>query len=424
MRIAGAERAVVDDAKIRDNLFSPEHPVGSYILGKDVSYDLQVWATSQVELPIALPEPELWREEGGVWVRGKHAWQVVVGPQHRVDLEDIPFDVHAALPGVGYMIEVSLEPTAATQSAYSLLRRTAKMLASAAHGAVLDQQTATVTTPSGVQRYVRPEPSETVDVLELSWFAMNDITGSRPWFDALVRLFERNLPEALPVRYGQYEPPAHRLRECGRDHLVDFLVEEHRNGGMVVWHPKRPILHLHLSLGSGASWQGWRAQRITMDVEAAVLKQPGWATTLQHLWRRVAHLCQVYYADVRILRNQRVGGSTVDQLREADHHPVCSWWWAGIPRNGGVAVALGEPYRSLWPEFVSAAEPDRELSVLSGIDWREDENVFDRIGGVPEALVTQSPAYLTRGWGPNLDRVYPPVWPFGPTHSRRPGGAA
>ena len=389
-----------------------------------MSYDLQVWATSQVEIPITLPEPELWREEGDVWVRGKGTWQVVVGPQHRVDLEDIPSDVLAALPGIRHMIEVSLEPIAAPRSAYSLVRRTAKLLASAAHGAVLDQQTATVTTPSGVHRYVRSEPSKVVDVLELSWFAMNSTIRSRPWFDALVRLFERNLPEALPVRYGRYEPPSHRLRECGRDHLVDFLIDEHRDGGIVVWYPARPILHLHLSLGSGASCQGWRAQRITMDVEAAVLKQPGWATTLQRLWRQVAHLCQIYYADVRIMRNQRVGGSTLHELREADRHPVCSWWWAGIPADGGVAVALGEPYRSLWPEFVAAGDPDGELSVLSGVGWLECENVFDRVGGVPDALAAQSPAYLKDGWGPNLDRVYPRVWPFGATHSRRPGGAA
>jgi hypothetical protein len=252
---------------------------------------------------------------------------------------------------------------------------------------------------------------------------MNGNIGSRPWFDALVRCLERSLPEALPVRYGQYEPPSYRLRESGRDHLIDFLVHEHRNGEMVVWYPARPILDLHLALGSGASWQGWRAQRITMEVEAAVLEQPGWATTLEALWRQVAHLCQVYDADVRIRRNQRVGGRTLDELREADHHPVCSWWWAGIPRDGGVAVALGEPYRSLWPEFVAAGEPDGELTVLSGVDWRDQKNVFDRVGGVPDGLIAQSPAYLTDG-GPNLDRAYPRIWPFGATHSGRPGGAA
>lgn len=386
-----------------------------------MSYDLQVWSVSQAELPITLPEPELWREERVVWVRGNRVWQVVVGPQHRVDFEDIPADVHAVLPGVQHMIELSLEPTVAPRSAYSLLRRTAILLASSAHGAVLDQQTASVTTPSGVQRYVRPKPSEVVDMLELSWFAMNNTIRARAWFDWFVRLLERQLPEALPVRYGTHEPPQHRFRECGRDHFVDFLDNEHRdrNVRIVVWYPKRPILHLGLSVGSGASWQGWQSQRITMDVEAAVLEQPGWATTLQRLWRQVAHLCHAFYSDVRILRNHRLGGSTADQIRDAEHHPVCSWWWAGIPSNGGVAVALGEPYRSLWTEFRTAGESDGELTVLSGLDWTRHENVFDKIGGVPDGLVVQSPAYLTDGLGPNLDRVYPRIWPFGPTHSRR-----
>ena len=148
--------------------------------------------------------------------------------------------------------------------------------------------------------------------------------------------------------------------------------------------------------------------------------------TLQRLWRQVARLSRCYYADVRVLQNQRVGGSSLDELRAADQHPVCSWWWAGVPRDGGVAVALGEPYRSLWPEFVEASERDGDLCVLSGTDWLRRQDVFERIGGVPDGLATQSPAYLTatNTWGPNPDRVYPHVWPFGPTHSQRPEGAA
>lgn len=386
-----------------------------------MSYDLQVWATSSTDLPNALPEPQQWRAEGNLWIRGGRGWQVVVGPQHRVELEDIPQDVHAALPGVQHMIEVSVEPTTAPKSAYSLVRRTTRLLASAAHGAVLDQQTQTVSTPSGVHRYVRSESSEVVNALELSWFAMNEAIRSREWFDQFVGVLERNLAEALPVRYGQYEPPAYRLRECGRDHLVDFLAKEHADPTLasVVWYPKRPVLHVHLAIGAGPSLQGWRAHRITMDVEAGVLHQPGWATILQHLWRQIAHLSHAFYADVRILKNQRPGGSTVDQLREADQHPVCSWFWAGIPRDGGVAVALGEPYRSLWSNFEAAGQPDGDLVILSGQDWTRHENVFDRIGGVPEGLAMQSQAYITQGWGPNSHRVYPRLWPFGPTHSHR-----
>lgn len=231
-------------------------------------------------------------------------------------------------------------------------------------------------------------------------------------------------PEALPVRYGAYEPPQHRYRETGREHLVDYLATEYsspRKLHFVVWYPQRPVLHLTLSLGAGPVHAGWTAQRITLDMEAAVLQQPGWSTAVQRTWRQLAHAVDAFYADARILRNQRPGGARATDLRVIDQHPVCSWFWAGIPSDGGVAVALGEPYLSLWPDFRAAGERDGELVFLSSQDWTQRANVFEPIGGVPSELRTQSPAYATEpnAFGPNLNRAYPPVWPFGPPQAIR-----
>lgn len=330
--------------------------------------------------------------------------------------------MNAALVGVEHMTELSLEPTAAPRTAYSLLRRAAEALASSAHGAIVDVQTDTIATPSGVRRFVRSAADEVVDALELSWFSTYEAMRSRNWLDEFVRLLERELPEALPVRYGQYEPPPYRLRELGRDHLIDFLEQEYVDPsrlGFAIWYPQRPVLDVSLSLGAGPSRHGWRSHRVTIGVEAALLRQPGWATALQRIWRNIARLTRAFYADVRTLRNQRPGGGTYGQMLAADHHPVCSCFWAGIPTDGGNAVALGEPYLSLWPEFEAAGERDRDVVFLSQSAWTTQQNVSDLVGGVPEGLAMQSSGYAPEGLGPNFNRVYPPIWPFGNTHSER-----
>ena len=218
----------------------------------------------------------------------------------------------------------------------------------------MDPQTDTLTTPTGVRRYVAPPRSATLTALELSWFSVDGRFASGDGLDRVVACFERSVHEALPVRYGEYEPPSFRYSETGRQHLVDFLANEYlkpRSLGFVVWYPKRPVLNVGLSIGVGKAPAGWRCHRLTLTIEASVLGQAGWPNALHELWRRLAHTVHAFYADVRILRRYRVGAATVAEFLDAERHPVCGPFWAGIPREGACAVALGQPYLSLWPEF-------------------------------------------------------------------------
>jgi hypothetical protein len=101
-----------------------------------MSYDLQVWSTLAIDLRRALPDGDSWRAENDVFVCSGRGWQIVVGPQHRVEFEDVPYQIHATLPGVQHMTELNLEPISAPRSAHTLLRRVAKALASSGYGAV------------------------------------------------------------------------------------------------------------------------------------------------------------------------------------------------------------------------------------------------------------------------------------------------
>ena len=381
-----------------------------------MSYDLQVWSTGRSELPHALPDAAGWLPECGTFTWQGHGWQIVVGPCHGVEAEDVPDTVQQVLVGVGFLTELNLEPLGAPRAAHALLRRTARALATSAHGAIVDPQADAVSTPGGVRRLVAPPRSRVVDAVQLSWFSQDEHLRSREWLADFVSLLHRRLPEALPVRYGQHEPPQHRLRETGTPHLVEFLTEEYVVGpqpGFGVWCPSSPVLAVGLSLCSGPSACGWRAHRVTLSVAASILRQPGWTVALQRLWREIAHLARVFYADVRTLKNQRQEAATYDEWLSAARHPVCSSFWAGIPSDGGHAAALGPPYLDLWSEFCQAGHVDGDLVVLMDDDWTRSGDVFARVGGVPATLVADPSAYAVGSHGPNLDRKYPPTWPFG-----------
>jgi hypothetical protein len=67
------------------------------------------------------------------------------------------------------------------------------------------------------------------------------------------------------------------------------------------------------------------------------------------------------------------------RLPEQSIHPVCSWWWAGVPAGPVHAAVLGEPYRPLWPSFCEKAETIGELSFISTGDWLSNADGFRQI---------------------------------------------
>ncbi len=379
-----------------------------------MSYDLQVWTCNPPDLPACLPQPAEWEASGSGWSHGRRAWQVFLEPPDRVLAEDVPDEVAAALPGVAWLTALSLEPIGAGEPARRFQARAAKALAKSAHGVVHDPQDDAVTTPAGVKRWVSAGASENASMLSMSWWCVEGPLASGIGFGALLDVLAAALPEALPRRYGLYEPPQHVYADTGRDHFLEFL-REHGRGIGIVWYPHAPVTHVYLGIPDeiGGTPKGFRSARLEIEMDAEALKQPGWPLALREAWRRIGRVVRPFYGDVRTLGGYQrsrgrhwVGAGT-------EQHPVCSWWWTGLPQGPVHAAVLGEPYLALWPAFARVAEMEDDLAFVTTDDWTGGADAFQASGPPPAGPAQRGPQRNP----PDRSRPYPAVWPFQPPWS-------
>ena len=186
-----------------------------------MSYDLQVWSVRPLGGD-SFSHPELWEPSSSAWTHSRKSWQIVVSSSDKVEPEDIPEDVIKLLPGIEWLTNLNLEGKTTAES-LRLAQSTADSIAKSAHGVVLNPQEDTIHLPSGVKRFMQPRSKESFEVLSLSWWFLDSPVVSREGRASFIDLLDRMLPEALPKRYGSYEPPQHRYAETGKEQFWEFL---------------------------------------------------------------------------------------------------------------------------------------------------------------------------------------------------------
>lgn len=145
----------------------------------------------------------------------QRSWQISIHPSVRVLPEDIPAEVSPVLPGIGYLTELNLSPINAPESAKKFALRAASAIAKGSHGVVFDPQEDALVLPTGIRRYAKPAPDENASVMRFSWwFVDGPLTENK--FDGLLDALVADLPEAMPRRYGEFEPPQHICRRGAR----------------------------------------------------------------------------------------------------------------------------------------------------------------------------------------------------------------
>jgi hypothetical protein len=372
-----------------------------------MSYDIRTWTPLE-------PTPARLR---GAWeaartVEGRD-WLISASATAQVAVEDIPEQIANALPGISYVIELHLEPFDAPASARTRLRQIAKQIATACHGAVEDPQADTVTLGTRVQRLAPLGTSDEATLLKMGfWYESGPMTTPAAAGD-LLDVLSLHLPEAVPARYGEFEPPQFRLDRDGLPHLTKFMHQHWHE--MAVYYPSRPVAHMQISHPEkiGPSPMGYRSGHLSIDIDLDALRQPGWRTALTRAWRGLLQFVQPFYADVRHLKHYTRARGRYWVAPKTEHHPICSWWWSGVPAGSVYAIALGKPYIDLWPEFGAAAERLGSVFTQTAPDWQAGAPTLGQLT-IPPRMGQPGPEFNI-----NPDRKYPPEWPFAPPRSKR-----
>ncbi|MFX4271793.1 hypothetical protein ACQBAR_16820 [Propionibacteriaceae bacterium Y1685] len=313
-----------------------------------MSYDLEVFApraassTELHELITAAPTlaVDLERSHHITVVRGarRHYSFTIDGPD-LVEPEDVDARVNATVLGANYLYSLHVEGSTSAEIPHA--SRFARRFAKALGGAVLDPQTDEVWSRA-TSRRVQPPPSQTrVSVVNLSWYCLR--TDLAPQAAATyLTAARRELPEALPRRFGDYEPLQHKLADTGDDGFLHSWSE----ADTLFTTGSRPCLGGSLRGGSSTGQQDhYWYMSLTFLTEP--LHQTPWRDAVQRLFLTLADELPAFYADAQVTngwiwsgRSIAADGDTqkrISPLRYLDG-------WTGLPPLTPWWIWLGQPY--------------------------------------------------------------------------------
>ncbi len=388
-----------------------------------MAHDLTVWSTAPFLADDVLPDGPEWRAAEDGWVGDGRGWMLHVQKSSLEPEQDMPPEAIRVLPGIKYRTDLVLEPISAPRNAIRLLHRVSKLIAKSTRGFVMDpkEKTSLVT---NVKRYVATKSKKREEgkrLIVLSWWFVREPEIDSKLVAELLSTIDLYLPEAMPRRYGTYEPPQYGVLEHGRDHFVEFVLQNlHRS---IVWYSKRPVE----SVFAGFRPVGWfpldgrsrfRCCNFEISVDRDCLAQPGWQLGLHRTWRAISVVLQPFFGDVR----------TLDQfnLASGDRHPVRAGWWNGVPRTLGHACVIGNPYLQLWPRYAEISCDQAGLGFKSTEDWSSCLDVTDEVGAPPEPISMRFTPYRGRDEHGRpffaYSDKYPTNFPFGhrPTDANPP----
>ncbi len=302
-----------------------------------MSYDLTIYLAKAAE-----PDPPVF---------GPGALCNVEGPL-RIEPEDIP-DQH--MPAVGkrrFIWQINLEGSPSASDSASFAKWMSTILA--AHNAVMIDEQLEIYRTRRIEGPLANTPEPEKDEFGSMSFFFEDADafhpdGLQPFLDAL----KTHLPQAMPTRYGAYEPMQGRVEDGD---LSDLITEWRKEPGLLM-RAKTPFGGIFVSLPCRAELATWHPDhwlrsanlvgRIEFDIRPKLFSDARLREAATDFMVRAAALTGAFYAELR-----------------REECPVRAWAWRGLPPGPVDARVIGPPYVDLWPECATAGEPLRDGRVL------------------------------------------------------------
>ena len=238
-----------------------------------MSYDIRLYTINKPNWQILCNEYSLQNEVNDTLIVNKKDYQFIFMKEVPVLEEDIPDDLFKSLPGLQYLIECSIQPITSKENVIKDIIRIIKGIAKNAIGTIYNPQTDEIITPSGLTRTIKYEKTEKFSVLELTWWFNSRNVLEKNNLINLLKIIEKYIPEALPRRYGEFEPPKETYSSI--ETFADFLIQ---NSKMNVWYPTKPVDYVHFAIPDiiGPVKMGYRFGILSIQIDACVIEMPGW----------------------------------------------------------------------------------------------------------------------------------------------------
>jgi hypothetical protein len=353
------------------------------------------------------------------------------------EADDFAEELAGACLAPRWMMTVAV-PYSVPKRAITLGRALARHLAETNDGAAFDPQEDSLIWPRGRKKRVAPRRDEEVTSrVTLDWF----LPPTR-WEEApatLLRLLRRHTPEALPTRYGRWEPLQHRFDAQDSDAFVRFVLDGEDGDGF--WFASRPSF--------GGSWSAPHADRfvkpeeerlrvanLKVDFDGRVLEQDArWREAVVDLFSAAAVELGALFAAGQVepgwtvTTNNRLY-STTETMMQGGEHVLRGRLWQGLPPVPVWLGWFGAPYRHLVvPHLTEEAlldggAPSRRRGLRRLMTRQEDRRVEPQVEQRPDGVFVRlgtepRPVGELGGWPlpPELTYRYRPPFVEGPDGS-------
>jgi hypothetical protein len=250
----------------------------------------------------------------------------------RIEHEDLPDAVISSAIGVRWVYQLSVGGSSAPGK--QLASEFARVIAQRSGGVVYDPQQEAIVFPRGGTRRFKPEPTAKLDLVQFKWFARReDVTPELPInvFD----LIRSHLPEALPRRFGNYEPLQGSLDEAGKDGFVAAWRAEQM---LLFWKGSPPCLGGSMS-GLGDKLVGIQhagphpVGSIGLSFDCRAFLDDRWTDDAIALFVAISERLPAFFAHAEVDRNVDYSRGNVWYGPDAVTNPglVVRNVWMGLP---------------------------------------------------------------------------------------------
>jgi hypothetical protein len=383
-----------------------------------LSYDLQVFAPNA--LPVGairdlLAQTRLSCADAGsgdsdalTVLRGaKGKYSFTLGAPVSVEAEDVPEEVTGVLLGAEYLYEVLVEGSSTTEIPHAI--RFARTIAEASDGVVLDQQTGEIWQRGKLRTAPKVERGKT-DIVDVHWYVRG---GANPESSALqwLALAKRHLPEALPRRFGTYEPLPMKM---DLDRAEPFIEMVRNDSNTVYFKASNPCIEG--SLASEAT--DWLFRSHSLSLHRAALNDARWRNAFRGLFIDFAEQSRAVFATAEVVRGLEWSGRGLAYGPSAERStylarggqwsgllPYPAWWtWFGPFYAPLVADHLGAGRTEVVGDGLFHSRGDEPLDRDQLVDQLSDAAESAGRRGMSGWLKRRPPtnrAALARTWLPD-----------------------